>query len=137
MKYRHALVALLLIVSLAACKSAGAPVSHAASLDQEVELAPTEQAVFDAHGLSVEFVRVLEDSRCPTDATCVWAGEVKVQLSIRIGTAAAEQQEVTVGQPATVGEFQLLIVKVQPERVSTREISAEQYRIALQVTHAK
>ena len=137
MKYHHALVPLLLAVALVACKSGGAAASRAASLDQEIQLAPNERAVFDSHGLTVEFVRVVEDSRCPTDLTCVWAGEVKVQLSTRIDATAAEQHEITAGQHATVGEFQLFVVKVEPERISTREISAEEYRVTLTVAHAK
>jgi len=28
------------------------------------------------------FEEVISDSRCPSDATCVWAGEAKVKLSI-------------------------------------------------------
>ncbi|GFE86057.1 hypothetical protein [Steroidobacter agaridevorans] len=137
MKYHHALVPLLLAVALVACKSGGAAASHAASLDQEVQLAPKEQAVFDPHGLTVQFVRVVEDSRCPTDVTCVWAGEVKVQLSTRIDAAAADQHEITAGQHATVGDFQLFVVKVEPERISTREISADEYRVTLKVAHSR
>jgi hypothetical protein len=137
MKYHHALVPLLLAVSLVACKSGGAAASRAASLDQEIQLAPKEQAVFDPHGLTVEFVRVIEDSRCPTDMTCVWAGEVKVQLSTRIDAAEAEQHEIKAGQDATVGELRLFVVKVEPERISTREISADEYRVTLKVSRSK
>ena len=100
-------------------------------------MAPKERAVFDPHGLTVEFVRVVEDSRCPTDMTCVWAGEVKVQLSTRIDAAEAEQHEITAGQHARVGRFQLLVVKVEPERISTREISADEYRVTLNVATSK
>lgn len=137
MKYHHALVPLLLAVVLVACKSGGATASRAASLDREIQLAPKEQAVFDPHGLTVEFVRVVEDSRCPTDMTCVWAGEIKVQLSTRIDAAEAEQHEIAAGQHAKVGEFQLFVVNVEPERISTREISAAEYRVTLKVTSSK
>lgn len=30
----------------------------------------------------VEFEKVLEDSRCPEDVTCVWAGQAKVKVNI-------------------------------------------------------
>jgi hypothetical protein len=136
MKYHHALGPLLLAISLVGCRSGGAAAVHAASLNQEVQLAPKEQAVFDPHGLTVQFVRVVEDSRCPIDVTCVWAGEVKVQLSTRIDSAQAEH-EITAGQHATVGEFQLFVMKVEPERISTREIDADEYRVTLKVTHSK
>jgi hypothetical protein len=133
MKRHRYLVLLLLIVTLVACRSAGAPSPHVASLNQEIQLAPREQAVFAQPRLNVEFVRVVEDSRCPSDATCVWAGEVKVQLSTRLDTAEAQQHEIVAGQHATVGEFRLVVVQVQPERISTREISPEEYRVTLRV----
>jgi hypothetical protein len=135
MKY-HLLLASILVVALVGCRSTAAPASHAARLDQEIQLAPGERAAFDGEGLSVEFVRVVEDSRCPTDATCVWAGEVKVQLATRIGNAEASQHQITSGQPAVVGEFRLNVVRVLPERVSTRDVSSEEYRVILKVERA-
>jgi len=124
----------LLIVTLAACRSADAPAPHAASLNQEVQLAPKEQAAYGPQGLTVEFVRVVEDSRCPKDTTCVWAGEVKVEVATRAGSAAAVQQhEIKAGESATVGAFQVMVVNVQPEKLSTREIPPEDYRVTLKV----
>lgn len=133
MKYHRSLVPLLLVVALVACRSGGVLISHAASLGQEIQLAPKEQAVFDPHGLTVEFVKVVEDSRCPTDVTCVWAGEVKVQIATRISAVEAVQHEIIAGQDAMTGKFRLAVVRVQPERVSTREISPEEYRVTLRV----
>lgn len=130
---RHHALALLLTVTLAACQSTSAPAPHAASLNQEIQLAPGEQAAYSQQGLSVEFVRVVDDSRCPSDVTCVWAGEIKVQLSTRIKAAEAVQHEITAGQPATVGDFRLIVVQVQPEPISTRPISPEEYRVTLRV----
>ena len=133
MKHNH-LVSLLLIATLAACRSTGAPAPHAASLNQEVQLAPKEQAAYGPQGLTVEFVRIVEDSRCPKDTTCVWAGEVKVQVATRVGSAEPVQQhEIKAGESAAVGAFQVSIVNVQPEKLSTREIPQEEYRVTLKV----
>lgn len=133
MTRHHSLVALLLTVTLVACRSAGAPEPRAASLNQEIQLAPREQAVFPQQGLNVEFVRVVEDTRCPTDVTCVWAGEVKVQLATRINAAEPVQHEITAEQPATIGGFRVVVVRVQPERISTRQIAPEEYRVTLKL----
>jgi hypothetical protein len=133
MKRHHYLVPLLLSVALAACGSASDPATRAVELNQEFQLAPAEQAAFGPQRLSVEFLRVVEDSRCPSDATCVWAGEVKVQLSTRTGDAAAVRHEIVAGQQATVGEWRVLVVQVQPERSSTRTIAPEEYKVTLRV----
>jgi hypothetical protein len=137
MRHRY-LVPLLLIVTLAACRSTGAPTAHAASLDQEVLLAPKEQATYASQGLTVEFVRVVEDSRCPKDTTCVWAGEVKVEIATRVGSAAAVQQhQIKSGESATAGKFQVMVVNVQPEKLSTREIPQEEYRVTVKVEQSQ
>jgi hypothetical protein len=36
--------------------------------------------------LHVSFARVVSDSRCPVDVTCVWAGNGEVELGIHMGT---------------------------------------------------
>lgn len=133
MKHHRCVILLLLAVTLVACRSVSAPARRVASFDQDIELAPGEQVVFGQQQLQVEFVRVLDDSRCPTGVTCVWAGEVKVLLSIQIGAAAAVEREITTQQAATVDGFRLFLVQVQPERTATREISPEDYRIFLRV----
>ena len=133
MKRHHALVPLLLIVALAACRSIGAPAPRSAGLNQEIQLAPNEQVAYQQQGLTVEFVRVTEDSRCPTDTTCVWAGEVKVQLATRTANAEPVQHEIKAGEYATVGAFRVLVVNVQPVRDSAREIPQEDYRVTLKV----
>lgn len=135
MERRHYLVALLLAMALAACRTA--PAARAVDFDREIQLAPSELVVFGQQELYVELVRVVDDSRCPTDVTCVWAGEVKVQLSIRIDAAAAVQQEIVAGQHATVGGFRLLVVQVRPDRISTRAISPEEYRVTLRVERVR
>ena len=136
MKIHHALIPLLLTVALAACRSAGDPAPRAAALNQAIQLAPGEQAEFGSPRLNVEFVRVVEDSRCPSDTTCVWAGEVKVQLSTRIDDAEAVRHEIVAGQHATVDDLRVVVVQVQPERLSTREIAPEEYRVTVRVERA-
>ncbi|MFC4314047.1 hypothetical protein ACFPN2_33540 [Steroidobacter flavus] len=137
MKRHHYLIPLLLTLAATGCRSASDPAPQTTGLNQEVRLAPGERAVFGPDTLDVEFVRVVEDSRCPTDVTCVWAGEVKVQLATRSGAAEAARHEITAGKDATVGELRLVVVQVQPERVSTREIPPEEYRVTLKVEASK
>lgn len=136
MTRHHYLLPLLLAVALLACRSASTPAVHSASLDQEIQLAPGEQAVYSQQRLTVEFVRVVTDSRCPTDATCFWAGEVTVQLAIWTDGAAAVQHEIKAGEHATFGEYRLAVVRVEPERVSTRQIAPEEYRVTVKLERA-
>jgi hypothetical protein len=133
MRHRPILVPLVLIVALAACRSTGAPASHAASLNQEIQLAPSEIAAYGPQGLTVEFVRVVNDSRCPTDVTCAWAGEITVQVATRMNRAEPVQHEIKAGEHASVGAFRVFVVKVEPQPLSTRPIPQAEYRVTLKV----
>jgi hypothetical protein len=133
MKRHYRRVPLVLIVALAACRSTGEPAPRTASLNQEIQLAPAEQAAYPQQGLTVEFVRVVEDSRCPTDVECVWAGEVKVQVATRMNQAGPAQHEIKAGEHASVGAFRVFVVNVEPVPVSTRQIPPEEYRVTLKV----
>ena len=45
-------------------------------------------------GVSITLVAVVEDSRCPRDTTCIWAG--KAVVKILVSGADQELQEITV-----------------------------------------
>ena len=45
----------------------------------------------------VEFVAVLEDSRCPEDVVCVWAGQAKVKVLISEAGGDFEEKEIVLG----------------------------------------
>ncbi len=49
-----------------------------------------ETVIFE--DVSVTFLKVLEDSRCPSDVTCIWAGEAKVITTIKTETETIEKQ---------------------------------------------
>lgn len=55
----------------------------------------------DRGRLTIKFVSVLEDSRCPPDVTCVWAGNAKVKLAISKGKAAPSFVELNTGHDPT------------------------------------
>jgi hypothetical protein len=39
----------------------------------------------DRGRVKVKFLSVVEDSRCPVNATCVWAGNAKIKISVSRG----------------------------------------------------
>lgn len=38
--------------------------------------------------LTVKFLSIVEDSRCPADARCIWAGNAKIRISVAMGKSA-------------------------------------------------
>jgi hypothetical protein len=56
-------------------------------------------------------VEVLEDSRCPVDVTCVWAGRVR----LRVAVSGSGELFMEINRPATVsGGQHLSLVAVSP-----------------------
>ncbi len=79
--------------------------------------------------LPVTPLRVLEDSRCPKDARCLWAG--RVRLSVRVGRTV---RELTLGQPIPIGRGTLELAAVVPERTTRhRTILPSAYRFGFRV----
>jgi hypothetical protein len=59
----------------------------------------------------VKPLEVLEDSRCPPDVSCVWAGRVR----LRVAVSGAGEPVMEIGQPVTVaGGQRLTLVGVAP-----------------------
>jgi hypothetical protein len=81
-------------------------------------------------GPKVTPLTVLEDSRCPMNARCVWAGQVRVRVQVHVGSGS-QAMELTQGQPAPVADGTLELVEVQPDRVAAGEaprITPAEYR---------
>jgi hypothetical protein len=86
----------------------------------------------------VQFIRVIEDSRCARGVTCIWAGEVKVLLiSGSRGTQAREDHEVVVGGSFTTGGYSVTLTQVEPEPVADQKIAPNDYRVALKLAKAR
>lgn len=45
-------------------------------------------------GVKITFLEVLEDSRCPKDVNCVWAGQARIKIRIKEKGKVATEQEV-------------------------------------------
>jgi hypothetical protein len=61
--------------------------------------------------VSVKPLEVVEDSRCPPDVSCVWAGRVR----LRVAVSGADEPVMEIGRPVTVaGGQRLTLVGVAP-----------------------
>ena len=70
------------------------------------------------HGkITVKFVSVLEDSRCPANAKCIWAGNAKIRISVRSGRRAAKTFELSSTlspKSVTYDGFEIAFVELNP-----------------------
>jgi hypothetical protein len=49
--------------------------------------------------LSIKFVELVDDSRCPTGVQCIWAGNGKIRVSIKRASGAAKIFEMDTNGP--------------------------------------
>jgi hypothetical protein len=82
---------------------------------------------------SITVLEVLEDSRCPRDVQCIQAGTVRVRVRIESGMGTATETFPLSGTITTETEA-MTLVAVKPEKISTADIPASQYRFVFTVS---
>lgn len=80
-------------------------------------------------GPRVTPLRVIEDSRCPMNARCVWAGRVVLHAKVQ-GGAWQRDVDLTLGEPVPVADGGLTLTSVTPERRTDKPIAPRDYRFA-------
>ncbi|MEH3158366.1 MAG: hypothetical protein PGN08_05155 [Sphingomonas taxi] len=101
--------------------------SCAASRPIEGPVRLGEMAAVD--GPKVRPDRVIEDSRCPADVQCVWAGRLIVRATV-FGGGWSKQLDLTLGVPVPVADGMLTLVKATPKRSKSEAISPAHARFS-------
>lgn len=96
------------------------------SLEKEVELL----------GVKITPLEILEDSRCPTDVECIWAGTVRLRATLEGGLGTADQT-FELHKTITTEAEEVTLVNVSPSPKSDTEISNEEYIFEFKVSKRK
>jgi hypothetical protein len=78
---------------------------------ERIEIAIGESG--PAIGVRITVHEVLEDSRCPIDVTCIWAGTVRVRATLESGLGTAEQV-FELDTPITTEVEEVTLIQVGP-----------------------
>jgi hypothetical protein len=127
---RPILIALLISTTLACDESLTGP---SVPLNQEFVLAPG--GATNVADISVRFVRVANDSRCPADAFCVTGGDAQIEIVVT-SSRGSQGYDLHTGdmRPVQHGDFTIHLVNVDPYPFSSRTIQPDEYRVTLRVT---
>lgn len=85
-----------------------------------------------AEGITVRVMRIIEDSRCPSDVQCIQAGRVVVGANVTAGDITQSVQ-LSTDKPTMVGVHIISLVAVKPDRVSTVTPKASDYVFTISV----
>jgi hypothetical protein len=98
------------------------------------EAKPIDGLTFARFGrtVSVDGPRVtplvlLEDSRCPQDARCIWAGQLRIRLRIDLGRRH-EFRDLTLGGSDNLADGRLEFAIAIPTRKSNKPLRRSDYR---------
>lgn len=75
----------------------------------------------------------IDDSRCPSDVTCVWEGKADVTVEVKSPQTGTLILSTYNNQIDTVGNYSFELKDVSPYPVSTETINLEDYNVTLKI----
>jgi hypothetical protein len=111
-----------------------------AKLDKEFSLHTGQIAYISSDNLSINFIEVTGDSRCPTGVTCIWAGQVSCNMEIKLTREHTQKSQVVLYQSGAsdsskqLFENYLFSYSVDPYPVAGKKIAQSDYILHLTVS---
>jgi hypothetical protein len=121
------------LLLMSACDDA--QTSPTTPVNTEFTLAPGEARRIDGELVTIRFVGVSGDSRCPADAICVLGGSATVAIAVASGLSN-RSYDLRTGdmQPVVHDGLTIALVELMPYPFSARTIAPDEYRATLKVT---
>lgn len=108
------------------------------SAQTRVILKPGQQRTVS--GLKIRFISVVEDSRCPENANCVWAGNAKVKVEVtsrRLGRKIFEMNTFSGPKGNQFDGYAINLESLSPGRKTSDPIRPSAYRATIWVSRLK
>lgn len=112
----------------------------AAQLNQQFQLKIQQVAAIEADYLKIQFLDVSDDSRCPVDVQCFWAGQATVVIGIvkdgnnlgnvNLVLGAASQEQAT----AHFDDYTISLLELTPYPQRNQQIELSDYTATLLVS---
>lgn len=83
-----------------------------------------------ADGPIIQPIAVLEDSRCPMNARCIWAGRVRVKMLWIRGNGEKQPFEATLGEATPIADGSITLESVRPDKMTNVELKPADYRFS-------
>jgi hypothetical protein len=108
------------------------------SAQTPIVLKPGQQRTVS--GLKIKFISVEEDSRCPENARCVWAGNARVKIQVtskRLGTKIFEMNTFSGPKGNQLDGYAINLENLSPGRKTSDPIRPSSYRATISVSRLK
>ena len=128
---------LILVFTLALLFAQQSKKSEVVRSGQEFEIKIEQEAVIEGEDLAIKFDSVLEDSRCPEGAACVWSGNAKVRLKLSKQKKTPETLDLNtnMGQKSSsYSNYEIKLVSLKPHPKTDTTLQQNEYKATLVVT---
>jgi hypothetical protein len=106
-------------------------------MNQEFTLGVNQQVFVNTEGLIIEFVSVLEDSRCPVGVNCIWAGNAKIRIKVSNSNKESKAFELNTNlEPTDIlfQDYKIHLVRIEPRPQADAPLKTEDYLATLLLT---
>jgi hypothetical protein len=106
---------------------------------EEISIQVFDTATYCSDNLSITFNAYPNDSRCPSNVTCIWAGFVEVELLINqdgkesVLKLSTEPNVSGLPVQSKVGDYSIKLIDVIPYPATNVRIDPNQFRVVLLV----
>ncbi len=101
-----------------------------AQTNQQFKLLVNRQKTVTKDKVTVKFISVVEDSRCPESTNCVWAGNAKIRIKVSKSKGASKTFELNTNlKPQTVmfEGYEIKLVNLNPKPATNIRINRNGY----------
>ena len=113
-----------------------AALALSASMTPGTTASPGLGEVGRVDGLRVQPLQIVEDSRCPVNARCVWAGRLIVRARVT-GGGLDRTLDLELGKPQPIAGGTLTLVSAAPQKMAGVEIDPRAYLFTFQFDDAR
>ncbi|MCC7306376.1 MAG: hypothetical protein IT173_02325 [Acidobacteria bacterium] len=105
---------------------------------QTLEIRFGQQKTTKTGGVTVKFLELIEDSRCPVDVNCVWAGVARIKVALTRGGKTSEAELNTMDKKsADFQGYTVTLTDLQPRQSRTSKYAPSAYTATLTVSKSK
>ena len=128
----------LLIASLLMMLGFAGFAQVSAKQTQEVTVKVNDQVTANG-GVKIRFLQLVEDSRCPTDTTCIWAGNAKIRVRVtkNRNSKVIELNTMQRGAAPVFAGYRFKLTNLTPKPLSNIRINRNGYEATIEITKVK
>ncbi len=121
---------LIIITTILGCQNTISP--QQPKLEEEFIIKLGQEIAIPEENISLQFNAVLEESRCPEDATCIWAGNAKI--AIQLNKQEKDLNTYVEPKQAAIANYEIKLISLNPYPKYNKQIRKKDYVAKLLVT---